>query len=145
MKSPEPQSQKLYDHAYFDKADGITSWRSGSLKFGDALAGLSYAHDITWEQLVSAFPLAFAYNEHGRGESVEHKFIHEQLSFLKNNQQRTPKRVLEIGGGRGEVANALKHMGIDVVSVELGADAEKWYQESGPRSLTRMRAAGWQT
>lgn len=130
-KSPEPQSQKLYDHAYFDKADGITSWRSGSLKFGDALAGLSYAHDITWEQLVSAFPLVFAHNEHGRGESVEHKFIHEQLSFLKNNQQRTPKRVLEIGGGRGEVANALKHMGIDVVSVELGADAEKWYQESG--------------
>ena len=131
-KSPEtPKVRQLYDHAYFDKADGITSWRSGSLKFGDALAGLSYAHDITWEQLVSAFPLVFAHNEHGRGESVEHKFIHEQLSFLKNNQQRTPKRVLEIGGGRGEVANALKHMGIDVVSVELGADAEKWYQESG--------------
>jgi SAM-dependent methyltransferase len=122
---------KLYDFDYFKKADGITSWKNKSLKFGDAMAGLCYAYDITWDELVEKFKTVFDYNANGRGESVGHNFVNEQMEFLQSQGRRTPKRVLEIGGGRGEVANVLKHMGVDVVSVELGAEAKRWYQSTG--------------
>jgi hypothetical protein len=122
-----PDSQQLYDYNYFIKADGIVSWKSKSLKFGDAMAALCYAHGITWDELVQGFKPAFDHDANGRGESVDVSMVHEQMSFLTNNAKRKPQRVLEIGGGRGEVANVLKYMGMDVVSVELGSEAKKWY------------------
>lgn len=121
------KNKELYDFDYFFVADGINSWRSRSLKFGDAMAGLSYAHGITWDELVAAFPEVFKHDENGRGESMNMSLVHQQMEFLTKNARRKPKRVLEIGGGRGEVATVLKHMGIDVVSVEMGAEATKWY------------------
>lgn len=124
---PMPDSQQLYDYNYFIKADGIVSWKSKSLKFGDAMAALSYAHGITWDELVERFKPAFEHDANGRAESVDVSLVHDQMSFLTTNAKRKPQRVLEIGGGRGEVANVLKYMGIDVVSVELGPEAKKWY------------------
>lgn len=118
---------KLYDFNYFTRADGIVSWKSKSLKFGDALAALSYAYDLTWDEMVAAFQPAFAHDANGRAESTDQSMVHEQMRFLQTQGRRTPHRVLEIGGGRGEVATVLKHMGVDVVSVELGPEAEKWY------------------
>lgn len=128
---PETKSQKLYDYEYFNEADGIVSWQSRNLKFGDAMAGLSYAHGIKWQQLVDSFPIVFEFNEHGRGEPSNVSMFRDQLAFLKDNKKRTPKRVLEIGGGRGEVANTLKYLGADVVSVELGEQAVEWYKRTG--------------
>jgi len=126
-------SDDLYGFKYFTKADGIQSWKSGSLKFGDALAALSYAHGITWEQLKQEFPDVFSFNEFGRGESLNASLIKPQIEFLEKNATRHPKRVLEIGGGRGEVATALAHMGIDVVSVEPGSGAERWYASTAEK------------
>lgn len=123
-----PTSGQLYDFDYFTKADGIMSWKSKSLKFGDTLAALAYAFGLTWEDMVQAFKPAFDYNEHGRGESTDVSMIQAQCTFLQHEGRRVPKRVLEIGGGRGEVATALRYMGVDVVSVELGPEATKWYQ-----------------
>jgi hypothetical protein len=120
-------SNQLYDFEYFYKADGIASWRSRSLKFGDAMAGLGYAHGITWDELVAAWPQVFEHDANGRGESVNQSLVHQQMSWLNSAARRRPRRVLEIGGGRGEVATVLKHMGIDVVSVEMGAGAARWY------------------
>lgn len=124
MVETKPQ---LYDFNYFTRADGIVSWKSKSLKFGDALAALSYAYDLTWAELVAAFPAAFEHNAHGRAESTDQSMVEEQMRFLQTQGRRNPGRVLEIGGGRGEVATVLKRMGVDVVSVELGPEAEKWY------------------
>ena len=125
------ESKSPYDFNYFTKADGIQSWKSKSLKFGDALAALSYAHGISWNELVEQFQEVFDHDVNGRAESANQSLVHAQMDFLKDKSRRTPKRVLEIGGGRGEVANALKHMDIDVVSVELGPEANKWYQATG--------------
>jgi 2-polyprenyl-3-methyl-5-hydroxy-6-metoxy-1,4-benzoquinol methylase len=124
------QENQIYDYNYFKKADGHRSWKSGNLKFGDSLAALGYAHGISWQQLVAEFPAVFKVNEHGRGEATT-KILQDQISFLNRCAVRKPKKVLEIGGGRGEVANVLKYMGIEVVSVELGKDAERWYHETG--------------
>lgn len=120
----------LYNYEYFIKADGITSWRSQSLKFGDALAGLCYALGISWHEMVAHYKPVFQVNANGRGESADDRLVDHQIQFLQNKHHRWPKRVLEIGGGRGEVATVLKAMGIDVVSVELSSDAEKLYAET---------------
>jgi SAM-dependent methyltransferase len=126
---------ELYDFKYFTRADGIRSWRSQSLKFGDALAGLAYAHNITWQQLKDSFPAVFEVEANGKAESIENRLVDLQMQFLKEHTTRTPNRVLEIGGGRGEVATVLNHMGIDVVSVEPGAGAERWYDETANNYL----------
>lgn len=120
----------LYNYEYFFKADGITSWRSQSLKFGDALAAMSYAYGITWFDMVERFKPVFLHDPNGRGESVDQRLIDHQLVFLRDKQQRKPQRVLEIGGGRGEVATVFKAMGADIVSVELSPDAAKMYAET---------------
>lgn len=122
---------QLYDFKYFTHADGIQAWKQKSLKFGDAMAALCYAHGITWDQLVSGFPDCFAAEPYGRAVYRADRMIDQQIKFLKDNQTRTPQRVLEIGGGRGEVANTLAHMGIDCVSVEIGPDAQRWYAATG--------------
>jgi hypothetical protein len=122
--------EEIYNFDYYTKADGIVSWKSKSLKFGDALAALSYAHGLTWEDLTTAFKPVFDHNEHGRGESVHHSMVQEQMDYLSKGP-RKPQRVLEIGGGRGEVAVVLKRMGVDVVSFEVGPEAVKWYQATG--------------
>lgn len=123
-------TDQLYNHQYFQKADGITSWKSQSLKFGDSLAGLCYAFGITWHEMVENFKEIFKVDANGRGESTNQRLVDYQINFLKSKYHRTPKRVLEIGGGRGEVATVLKAMGVDVVSVELSPDADKLYKET---------------
>lgn len=123
----EKDPNKLYEFDYFYASDGINSWRSRSLKFGDAMAGLCYAHGITWDQLVAEFPAVFEHDANGRGESLSTSLVQQQMDFLSREAQRRPQRVLEIGGGRGEVATVLKHMGTDVVSVEMCPQAAKWY------------------
>lgn len=120
----------LYDFKYFTRADGIQSWRSQSLKFGDALAGIAYAHGISWQQIKDAYPQVFSVEPNGKAESIEARYVDHQINFVKSNATRQPRRVLEIGGGRGEVATVLAHMGIDVVSVEPGTGAERWYEET---------------
>lgn len=120
----------MYSYDYFKKADGITSWRSQSLKFGDALAAMCYTYGISWFEMSDHFKPVFAHDSNGRGESVDQRLIDLQLVFLRDRRRRNPKRVLEIGGGRGEVATAFKAMGTDIVSVELSNDAAKMYAET---------------
>lgn len=123
-------TQEIYTYNYFTHSDGIRSWRAKNLKFGDALAALAYAHGITWEQMVNAFPDIFGKNSMGKFESDGY-LLDQQMQFLEICAVRKPKKILEIGGGRGEVATVLKYLGIDVVSVEFSADADKLYKETG--------------
>lgn len=123
----------MYSAEYFTHADGVVSWKSCSLKFGDALAGLGYAYGINWFDMCREFPKVFSHNPLGKGESVDTRYIGLQMGFLQTKKRREPRRVLEIGGGRGEVANTLAAMGTDVVSVELSPDAGKMYNTTGKR------------
>jgi hypothetical protein len=121
----------MYDHDYFLRADGIRSWRAGNLKFGDAMAALSYAHGITWDQLMDAFPWYFEIHPTGRLEVVDRNVLPDQIEFLQSAATRVPQGVLEIGGGRGEIANVLKHMNVPVTSIEVCPDAKQWFDDTG--------------
>ena len=123
----------MYSAEYFTQADGVISWKSCSLKFGDALAGVGYAYGTNWFDMCHEFKKIFEYDPTGRGESVDTRYIDKQIYFLQNKKRRDPKRVLEIGGGRGEVANTLAAMGVDVVSVELSQDAVQMYHTTGKK------------
>jgi hypothetical protein len=120
----------LYDEKYFQYSDGIISWIHKSLKFGDAFAALSYAFGITWEAMFNKFQEKFYLDPMMKNE--KHKYsILNQIDFLKENKTRMPNHVLEIGGGRGEIAAALTYMKIPVTSVEYGSSAARLYQKTG--------------
>ena len=128
------ETSKLYNYDYFKRADGTVSWNSSSLKFGDALPALAYAHGITLDAVRNQFPEVFANGrENSHTESQNKRYIDEQLEFLTRNATRNPKNILEIGGGRGEVAAAIHKMGIGVTSIEIGKGAARWYQETGKK------------
>ena len=145
----------IYTYDYFQNADGKTSWNTSSLKFGDALATLAYAHGITYDAMMEYFPEIFNGSRSGRNESHNQRYIDKQLDFLDAKATRRPKHVLEIGGGRGEVAAALHCLGVNVTSVEPGSGAKQWYRETGekffgngwknvePINLSIDRALNW--
>jgi len=57
--------------------------------------------------------------------------ITNQIDFVSKNKTRIPKNVLEIGGGRGEVANFFKHLGCSCLSIEPGQHADFLYNFTG--------------
>lgn len=57
--------------------------------------------------------------------------IHDQLNFIKQNKIRTPNNVLEIGGGRGEIANSLKYLNVGCTSIEPGLYADRQFTLTG--------------
>jgi len=109
---------KIYDHNTMSKSDGISNVNNGHIKFGDALAAIAYAHDIEYAQIVEHFP-EVGNNERYHGAKYS---IQDQMAFIKTNAKRTPKKILEIGAGRGEVTLFLTAMGYDVTAVEPGVD-----------------------
>jgi hypothetical protein len=57
--------------------------------------------------------------------------IQDQVDFIVDNCQFIPQKVLEIGGGRGEIANVFKKLGIDCISLEPGKHADFIYNYTG--------------
>jgi len=116
----------IYDAKFMKHADGIMNLRNGHIKFGDALAAVCYAHGITYQQLIDRFP-EVKLNERYHGKQYT---VQDQLDFVRANATRTPKNVLEIGSGRGEVTGFLRELGIQVTSVEPGEAAKELHDES---------------
>ena len=115
---PDIDYVNKYNKNFLDNSDGIQNLNCGQLKFGDALASIAYAHDITYEQIIERFPQVRA-NERFAGNEYS---VQDQLDFIKSNAKRTPKRILEIGAGRGEVTLFLTAMGYDVTAIEPSVD-----------------------
>tara|TARA_R110000822_G_scaffold158039_1_gene297618 strand:- start:42 stop:716 length:675 start_codon:yes stop_codon:yes gene_type:complete len=107
-------------------SDGVNSLRNGVIKFGDALSAVAYAHGITYEQLEERFPLVAKNN---RYEGADYT-IQEQLDFITEHKTRTPKNVLEIGAGRGEVTVFLSALGVQTTAIEPGTDASELFRIS---------------
>lgn len=57
--------------------------------------------------------------------------IDDQIDFILRNRQRQPKKILEIGGGRGEVANTFKKLNADCHSIDPGQYADVLYDYTG--------------
>ena len=108
-----------YNEELMQKSDGHQNLNASQLKFGDALAAVAYAHDIPYEQIQQHWP---QYNNERmvmKGVTVQH-----QMDFINKYATRTPKNILEIGAGRGEVTQFLAAMGYSVTAVEPGVDYE---------------------
>ena len=114
-----------YNEGLMHKSDGIKNLNMGQIKFGDALAAIAYAHDITYEQIIERFPQVGPNERFAGGYPVDC-----QLDFIKKNAVRTPKKILEIGAGRGEVTLFLAAMGYDVTAVEPGVDYASLFDHS---------------
>lgn len=127
--------REVYKSEVFNHFDGIQSWNNKKLKFGDAFAAICYAHDITWEDMVKEFPdcCLKVYDGHPESSAMNENTkytINEQVDFIKKNRKRIPKKILEIGGGRGEVTCFLSYLGYDVVSIEVCTGAQSWYDRT---------------
>lgn len=109
----------LYPGSALKHFDGAINIANGNIKYGDALAAICYVHGISYAQMCKQWPHVIK-NERWSGGTVA-----EQLDFVKQNATRTPKRVLEIGSGRGEVTAFLCELGYSVTSVEPSADAKE--------------------
>ena len=112
-----------YTSEVMQRSDGRQSLQNGILKIGDALCAVAYAHGITYDQLCRRFP-EVANNNRWEGNRYT---VEDQLEFIRSNATRQPKKVLEIGGGRGEVTVFLSKLGITVTCVEPGADAHQLF------------------
>lgn len=99
--------------------DGKQNLKEGNIKYGDALAAIAYAHDIEYGAITAKWP-SVATNERWSGGTVA-----EQLEFIREHKARTPKQILEIGSGRGEVTGFLCELGYSVTSVEPSLDAHR--------------------
>jgi SAM-dependent methyltransferase len=114
-----------YNEELMQKSDGIKNLNNGQIKFGDALAAVAYAHDISYEQLIETFP------EVKNNERFDRKYTSkQQMQFIRKHATRTPKKILEIGAGRGEVTVFLSAMGYDVTAVEPGEHFEQLITQS---------------
>lgn len=118
-----------YRYDYFKKSDGIKSWKAKRLKFGDAFASIAYAHGISWEQVLEAFP---GIGKYGKNENTEYT-LQDQFDFIKENKTRTPRKVLEIGAGRFEVTAFLSKLGYDVHVIEPSIGAQRWLRDTGKK------------
>ena len=83
MSDTNINPSELYNYEYFHNADGSGSWGSASLKFGDALAALAYAHGISFDAIRTTFPEIMTDERwEGQTESNGKRYIDKQLDFL---------------------------------------------------------------
>jgi SAM-dependent methyltransferase len=108
---------EIYNHKMMQNSDGKDNLNAHQIKFGDALAAICYAHDIEYEAIKQHWPQYGNERMVMKGVTVQH-----QIDFVKQHAKRTPKNILEIGAGRGEVTQFLAHMGYNVTAVEPGVD-----------------------
>ena len=139
METAEKQTSLNYSEIYskytMDHSDGHVSYSNKLLKWGDAFAAVCFAYGITWEQLVTTFPILNNNHRHegfiGKDYSAQ-----SQINFIKKNHTRIPKSILEIGGGRLETITFLselaRQMGIQqqLVVIEPGKDASTFLEET---------------
>ena len=57
--------------------------------------------------------------------------IDDQLTFIKSNMRRVPIKVLDIGGGRGEIANSFQYLRIPCTSVDPGLYTSLLHEATG--------------
>ncbi len=122
----EHDYKNIYDKPTMNKCSGHIQLSNGHLRFGDALSAIGYAHGIDYDVLTKRFPEVGKNNRYAGNDYT----FQDQLEFIQQNTMREPKKILEIGGGRGEVATMLDRLGRDVTSIEPGKACRDLYEES---------------
>lgn len=119
----------IYTHDFFLEADGFGEWERRKLKYGDALAAIAYAFGIP---SFEAFRRVTPFPDLGRYvyDGVDAK---EQLRRVAEAGTRSPRAILEIGPGRGEVATSFAYFGHSVQVIEPSSGVEKWLDRTARR------------
>ena len=125
--------KKIYGDSFFKESDGINEWSVPCLKFGDNFASILYAHNINYKDCVDFFKI----DPIGR-DVLKYK-LQDQVDYLNKFKKRIPKKILEIGGGRGEVANFLTYLNYDITSVEFAENAKEWYDNTGIKFFNKIQ------
>lgn len=126
---------ELYNKNTMSHSDGHISYTNKMLKWGDAFAAVCFAYGITWNQMLTKFPILNNNYRH-EGHIGRYTSAQSQIDFIKNNYTRIPTSILEIGGGRLEVVSFLselaRQLGISqqIVVIEPGKDAPTYLQET---------------
>lgn len=65
------------------------------------------------------------------GKANRHNYtIEDQINFIKKERKRRPKKILEIGGGVGVLANTIKRLDIECISVDIAPDQQILYNHT---------------
>lgn len=113
-----------YNANFFRRADGYDHWQRGQMRCGDALAAVGYA--LGWPSWTVIRAEFGGLTEHGK--EPRDLRAPQQLDVLHHKFKRWPKRVLDVGGGRGEVTMAFRYFGIPVTAIEPHKDAAEWFE-----------------
>ncbi len=117
---------QVYDSHFFRRADGADYWKLSKLRHGDTLAAIGYALGLESFEVLRE---KFGFEGLGRHPGDDHRDAQEQLGILLRDCMDHPRQcrqVLDVGGGRGEVALSLAYLGRNVQMVEPHKDAEAW-------------------
>jgi cyclopropane fatty-acyl-phospholipid synthase-like methyltransferase len=114
VKNFHNQAQNFY-HTIYNKSYWCQEDIPGELRWEDEWPAVCYAHGIYNVILPTEHEQFF--NE-----------VHEQIEFLQTNMKRTPKSILEIGSGRGEVSCTMSHMGYPVTTVDVNDNSERFHR-----------------
>ena len=91
------------------------SWYAGQLRYGDQCSAMGYAFGVkSYNDVKDLFGFTHEYGYE------PHPLVgaKKQVEILFNNRTRTPKGVLDVGGGRGEISVSFSYLGIDTQMIE---------------------------
>ena len=117
LESSNPKYKGLYGINYFGDPDG----HGNLLRSEDQWPALCYMHGIYDPPDLDIKP-------EGKTRDEFLKLLSDQINFLKINQKRTPRSVLEIGSGSGQVSCTLSHMGYSIQSTDVNPHAGEFHQ-----------------
>lgn len=132
--------EKIYEENFYERADGMGHWSAGTLKVGDTLAAFAYAMGVgSFEELRGMIGFT---SEREVTDIPARKLV----SMVLGSNRRWPNSVLDIGGGRGELACCFAMMGAPVQLIEphpkaawwLAQTSEKLFGWAGPPKMVRL-------
>jgi len=129
----------VYTKRLLEASDGHVNLTNKHIKYGDALAAICYAHDIDIATMLERFPEAKT-NERWSGVKYT---VNDQIDFVKTHAKRTPKKILEIGAGRGEVTLFLTAMGYSVTAIEPSIDFEELIKNTNQKLFPDQTIEGY--
>jgi cyclopropane fatty-acyl-phospholipid synthase-like methyltransferase len=62
---------------------------------------------------------------------IDYNSLEDQLLFLNNSKTKTPKHILEIGSGRGEISCVLSKLGVSITAVDVAINIQTWFNRTG--------------
>jgi len=131
--------EKMYHTEDMKKSDLQPWWNNKLLKWSDSFPALCYAHGI-FDIFNSDYSLSELFINNFKNVPDNSIYtaricnsgytVRDQINFLLENKKRTPKKILEIGGGNGSVTCTLSNMGYDVQCIEPMQESISFFKET---------------